>query len=1394
MRAKKMSNEPSKSKRFRTFWSETIGRSSSRLSASTMPPHLPPSLLSPPGELNVAVTAVNTSGAPNNLPSTVKRPTTSNLASDPLALSAIPSNLQTSLPPTNEPPSLSEIIPAVTSDPWNRLRVSLQGLGRAPGVFPHRASAAGILFECFERVEMAARNQQDYEELARELADLVQSIAEHTKESTALLMTKCISGITMWVVSSPIMLEIYTADREIKQQAKEIQNRRTQAIAGRLPVVKEDEEDVMRRYRQIRSLFIQLQTNLSVSTWSIANAQLVNTLLEGLNPVKQAAYDSALASTVSRRPCTEGTRTEVLSNLDKWLHKPNAPAVYWMNGMAGTGKTTIAVTFSEALEQGKQLAASFFCTRTTPDCRQATKIIPTIAYQLARYSAPFQSSLCGILGDEPDLGSKNIEKQFERLLRDPLVAEGVKDTIPGKLVVVIDALDECEDCAGVEIILEMLFRHAKDMPLRFFVTSRPEPEIYRRMMLDPKFREAMHLHDIEATLVQADIELYLKEELEFMSPTSSQIEELAERSGSLFIYAATLVRYVRLGVRFADPQKRLQSVLSLTPESTKRHAEIDALYTAILNSALEESRMEEKEAEDVKLVLRTVLFAQEPISVETIAALSGIDDPQQVTFALQPLRSVLHQSEETKLVSTLHASFPDFMLSSDRSKSFFCDIISHSQLLAERCFAAMKEQLRFNICELESSFVPDENVDNLEGRIQQNISPVLAYACRYWGIHLALAPESDNLMVMLEKFVSRRLLFWMEVLSLRRELAIGLETMLKANLWLNRARSPFPGLALLVEDSRNFVTGFASISALRSTPHIYISLLPFCPRSSAVFKNYWKRTRGLLDLKGSLLEHREGAALATWSVGEGVYSIEQSPDGARVAIACTDSTSPIAFSPDGKFVATGSSDATVRIWNAYNGTLIAGPMEGHTSAVMSVFFSPDGKLLVSGSADKTIRIWSADNGILLLDPLEGHEGIIYSIAISPDSTIIASAAEDWTVRLWNLSDIAPAASLLEGHVGSVQSVRFTPDGTRLVSGSDDGTIRIWNIPDGSLFATPFEFIDPTDGHISAVKSVAVSPDGTRIAAGGSGCIVQVWRIDDGTLVAGPFIGHTSWILSVAFSLDGTRVFSGGLDYTVRVWGMRNGLPASLPELDSFITNISSIMFSSDSTRIISSSTSKILGIWDIKNGTVATGPVEGQFLLHAPATLSPNGAYILSHARDHDIQVLSALDCSLVAGPFGVYLSPPPVQFTPDSKSIVIGYGDGHIEIQDLHQGGSAVRSFHGHNYQLTSIALSPDGTYIATYCGREDRLQVWNILTPTLEISTPKDSEPSDGESFEGWRVQEDGWAVNQRGDLLLWMPPDIATLRPSHYTMLTVTKQGTLIFPEQELSVGRQWTQCFV
>ncbi|KAB5587757.1 Vegetative incompatibility protein HET-E-1 [Ceratobasidium theobromae] len=702
-----------------------------------------------------------------------------------------PPGVKTGILETSE--HISKLPEQTRSPTWAGLGSALRTLHDAARLFPLLQSAIGALLSCLDAWELMMKNREGYEALARELTTLSKSLMQHIGESRSFLMT---SG------DMPNNLS-----RSIEEQARSLQEKQTHGMGNRLVGASIDEQELIKHNRKIESLIRQLQTDVSLSTWSVANEQLANTRLEALTPAKSAHHDSSLSMEISRRTCTEGTRTTILSGLDEWSSDPNAKAIYLMSGMAGTGKTTIACSLSEKLEERKQLAASFFCSRTSPECRQVQRIIPTIAYQLARYSIPFQVALCEILGTDPDIGLRNIGKQFERLLKEPLMA--VRDAIPDNLVVVIDALDECEDRNAVRRLLDLLFHFAGDIPLRFFVTSRPEPEIYKKMISQtPSSRTILHLHEIEKSLVQADITLYLKEELgSFMSTTPDQIRQLSERSGNLFIYAATLVRYLQLGERLDDHQKRLDSLLGTTLRSTKQYAQLDELYGAVLKSALSGKDLDEEEVEDVQAVLQAVICAQEPVDIETLAALAGIDDAQRARSALQPLRSVLHLSENIGLVSTLHASFPDFMFSQERSGPFFCNTTAHNQVLSRQCFSIMR-QLQFNICNLESSFVADKDINDLPDRVAKCISSSLSYACRYWADHLRLCDTSEDLRSMLGDFLSTRLLFWMEVMNLKKVMSTGMEALLKVKQWLQISGSPLDVIRL-AEDARKFVTTFA---------------------------------------------------------------------------------------------------------------------------------------------------------------------------------------------------------------------------------------------------------------------------------------------------------------------------------------------------------------------------------------------------------------------------------------------------------------------------------------------------------------------------------------------------------------------------------------------------------
>ncbi|KAG4427607.1 hypothetical protein IFR05_016910, partial [Cadophora sp. M221] len=164
----------------------------------------------------------------------------------------------------------------------------------------------------------------------------------------------------------------------------------------------------------------------------------------------------------------------------------------------------------------------------------------------------------------------------------------------------------------------------------------------------------------------------------------------------------------------------------------------------------------------------------------------------------------------------------------------------------------------------------------------------------------------------------------------------------------------------------------------------------------------------------------------------------------------TDWVYSAAFSPDGKQVVSGSGDEMVRLWDAATRAPLQ-TLEGHTDSAFSVAFSPDGKQVVSGSGDGTVRLWDAVTGAPL-QMLEGHTSSVYSVAFSLNGKQVVSGSGDETVRLWDAVTRAPL-QMLEGHTSSVYSVAFSLNGKQIVSGSHDRTVRLWDAATGALLQT-----------------------------------------------------------------------------------------------------------------------------------------------------------------------------------------------------------------------------------------------------------------------------------------------------------------------------------------------------
>jgi nucleoside-triphosphatase THEP1 len=481
----------------------------------------------------------------------------------------------------------------------------------------------------------------------------------------------------------------------------------------------------------------------------------------------------------------QGTRVKVLEDLDAWASNANSGKVYWMVGMAGIGKSTIAHTFCENLEGKNILGGSFFASRASEKTRNARLIIPVISHALARASPRIKVEVVKAIEDDPTLAEPayiNINEQFKRLIYDPVrTTAGAVDK-----VVVIDAVDECDNLEVVASFIKLVLEWSSKIPFKIFLTSRDEYRIRNafRSTRD-SIRELFYLHDIEQDVVKNDILKYLETSLARIKdddseewPLSSELSSLVARSGTLFIYAATAVRYITNGGE--DYKSRLSAMVIHGQKSiNKFETDIDSLYVHVLEKVCEGK--EPHEVDHMRNLLSITIFLRHPLPMEAIISLSLESNARSY---LSRLSSVIHiPNQPGTVVAPFHASFPDFITNPDRCSpkrcALFPSLIASEghELIALKCLKLLNQSLKYNICE-----VPEELTLSRRDRANSpenvgKISQALKYSCIYWAAHLAEVKVFDAVLVdPLHVFLHEHLLHWIECLSILGELQTGIKS------------------------------------------------------------------------------------------------------------------------------------------------------------------------------------------------------------------------------------------------------------------------------------------------------------------------------------------------------------------------------------------------------------------------------------------------------------------------------------------------------------------------------------------------------------------------------------------------------------------------------------------
>lgn len=504
--------------------------------------------------------------------------------------------------------------------------------------------------------------------------------------------------------------------------------------------------------------------------------------------------------------CLPETRVDLLQKIYNWADGEDSPTIFWLSGLAGTGKSTVTRTLAARHLTTNSIAASFFFSRDGGEgghLRQARRFVTTLAVQLANNIQPLKRPICDAILAHSDIAHRALREQWRHLILNPLSTLASGNNVPW-CILVVDALDECEGEDDVRTILQLLAEapSLETVRLRVFLTSRPEVPIRNGFKDIPGAKhQDFVIHQIEPAIVNNDICTFLEHHLKLIAlecylasdwPGKQTVRCLAQNASGLFIWAATACRFIRAGNRFAA--KRLDMILKRSSTATNGpENHLNEIYTTVLRHCISSDYLVE-EVEELQSMLKNLLGSivtlLSPLSTASLSKLLGISQ-KNVYQTLDNLHAILDIPKELVLPLRLHhPSFRDFLLNKERcDPNFWVEETQAHRTLADSCVQLLSSSLNQDICSVGA---PGALVASVEtSRVDQCIPLEVQYACLYWIQHLQKGNGQLRDDGQEHQFLKKHFLHWLEVLGWIRKVSEGIHAIIMLESLTSVSRTPY---------------------------------------------------------------------------------------------------------------------------------------------------------------------------------------------------------------------------------------------------------------------------------------------------------------------------------------------------------------------------------------------------------------------------------------------------------------------------------------------------------------------------------------------------------------------------------------------------------------------------
>jgi len=712
------------------------------------------------------------------------------------------------------------------------------------------------------------------------------------------------------------------------------------------------------------------------------------------------------------------------------------------------------------------------------------------------------------------------------------------------------------------------------------------------------------------------------------------------------------------------------------------------MYEIILDDAAREGVPEAIELPTLQRLLSSLLSARMTLSVTALADLLDLE-PYEVSASLSRLHAVIHVPDDDNMpgLRTVHASFGDYLYSRAPDRIRIRQSLGHD-VLAHGCLDVMAKQLHFNISQRHSSYEPNRPVQ------PDPISLSLQYACMQWVYHVSALPDGDNISVKIGAIFRPRLLSWLEVMSILRQVLRATRMLFTAAGTLGTHTDS--KLIRFLRDAHSFAA--SSYEAIeRSAPHIYLSALAFADKNSLVYQDFAPRCTGLITVDAFGISQHGGRSVMILTGHD--------------SAVCS-----VSYSSDGRLLASGSMDGTVRLWDTRTGDEARPPLRIGEGSVLTVSFAQSSRWVASGTESGVVCVWNVTPGQASHQRLMGHSGPVNSVRFSPDGVRLASASDDATTRLWNI-ETGEQIVVLSGRARKVNGVAFSPDGEVLATACDDQTVRLWHSTAGRDTREPLTMAEygsfncSLDGEMisEASTNVDFSPDGS-VLAGTAASGVTLWTCKTGEQIALLKQDNTSYC--VQFSLDGRSLLATG-DRAIRLWTLQpDPQHASWVDICGHGGRVNWATFSPDGLYIASASDDGTVRIWNAGSGQSVVQPLETHEDAVRTVAVSHDCTFIVSGSEDTSVRVWDAYTGVATIPPLrghkGLVLS---VSISPDGRLIASASTDQTIKLWDTQSGASVGEPLCDHTKPVRAVMFSHDGRWFAS-ASEDCTARLWDTAT----------------------------------------------------------------------------------